>query len=74
MKLSDAQYISKLEKQLAQLEWELTGYLKICQNYVTDIETLQAENALLEAKLTAIECGDCGLTMLVCECDDEEGE
>ena len=30
--------------------------------------------ALLEAKLTAIECGDCGLTMLVCECDDVEEE
>ena len=24
----------------------------------------------LEAKLTAIECGDCGLTMLECECDE----
>ena len=28
--------------------------------------------ALLEAKLAAIECGDCGLTMLECKCDDLE--
>ena len=28
----------------------------------------------LEAKLTAIECGDCGLTMLECACDDVEEE
>ena len=26
--------------------------------------------ALLEAKLTAIECGDCHKTMLECKCDD----
>ena len=26
--------------------------------------------ALLEAKLTAIECGDCAKTMLECKCDD----
>ena len=31
---------------------------------------LSAEVAILEAKLTAIECGDCGLTMLECKCDD----
>ena len=30
------------------------------------------EVALLEAKLTAIECGDCGLTMLECACDESE--
>ena len=29
--------------------------------------------ALLEAKLAAIECGDCGKTMLECECDMENG-
>ena len=28
------------------------------------------ELALLAAKLTAIECGDCALTMLECECDE----
>ena len=26
----------------------------------------------LEAKLLAIECGDCGKTMLTCGCDDVE--
>ena len=30
------------------------------------------EHAILEAKLTAIECGECGLTMLECKCDDLE--
>ena len=34
--------------------------------------TTKAEVALLEAKLTAIECGDCGKTMLTCGCDDVE--
>ena len=37
----------------------------------TDYETwLEGRVALLEAKLLAIECGDCGKTMLECKCDD----
>ena len=35
-------------------------------------EAMLNEHALLEAKLTAIECGDCGLTMLECACDEVE--
>jgi len=39
----------------------------------TDYETwLEGRVALLEAKLLAIECGDCGKTMLTCGCDDVE--
>ena len=30
------------------------------------------ENDALQAKLAAIECGDCGLTMLECACDEVE--
>ena len=36
------------------------------------VENLMQENALLEAKLTAIECGDCDKNLLECKCDDEE--
>ena len=35
-------------------------------------ELIDAEKALLEAKLTAIECGDCHKSMLECKCDDLE--
>ena len=46
----------------------------IDKHYTEDapVKEWAAEVALLEAKLTAIECGDCGLTMLVCKCDDLE--
>ena len=32
----------------------------------------QTNEGCLRCKLTAIECGDCGLTMLECKCDDLE--
>ena len=55
----------------AHLHW-----LEHCEKeQETDYETwLEGRVALLEAKLLAIECGDCGKTMLTCGCDDvEEG-
>ena len=50
------------------LDW-LDEAIKQNMDYKT---WLEKQFALLEAKLTAIECGDCGKTMLECECDDVE--
>ena len=54
----------------AHLHW-----LEHCEKeqVMDDYETwLEGRVALLEAKLLAIECGDCALTMLECACDDVE--
>ena len=52
----------------AHLDW----LDKCAKEQETDYETwLEGRVALLEAKLLAIECGDCALTMLECTCDDE---
>ena len=37
-----------------QLEAELTDYLKICQNYVTDLGVLQIENEALKRESSAV--------------------
>jgi len=34
-----------------------------------DVEDLLTENAALKAKLLAVECADCGKTLLECECE-----
>ena len=36
------------------------------------VEDYEEENATLKDKLLAIECGDCGKSMLTCACDDTE--
>ena len=43
--------IEPIADEVAQLEAEMTDYLKICQNYVVDLEALQAENAVLIKRL-----------------------
>jgi len=42
------------------------------ETYIRVGDELAEYAALLEAKLLAIECGECGLTMLECKCDDLE--
>ena len=44
--------IAQLEVLNTQLEAELTDYLKICQNYVTDFQALQVENEALREYIT----------------------
>ena len=47
---------------------------EMVRQWAGEVRELLNEHALLEAKLLAIECGDCEKTMLECECDDlEEG-
>ena len=78
MKLSDemredicgtaAIYVDKV----AQLEGDLALSQMNHKRMAECLEESDAAVVLLEAKLTAIECGDCGLTMLECKCDDLE--
>ena len=59
-------------------QWTAVDYWNDLQKGDLEVETYirvgdeLAEYAeQLEAKLLAIECGDCALTMLECTCDDE---
>ena len=82
MKLSECEH----EWQLFQSDYGLPFAYVCKRNLITSgvecnaelslkqAEAILNEHALLEAKLTAIECGDCGLTMLECACDDVESE
>ena len=51
---------------------EIASWSSLSDRTLDFLYGLKAKVALLEAKLTAIECGDCGLTMLECKCDDLE--
>ena len=58
---------------LEGMDWDVDGgYWYSVANGDVSPERLLAYTILLEAKLTAIECGDCGLTMLECACDEVE--
>ena len=43
-----------------------------CTDWLDAAFALYSGYSALEAKLTAIECSDCGKTMLTCGCDDVE--
>ena len=61
-------YETWLEERVALLEAENEALSELLSPLV-DVEL---ERDKLAAKLTAIECGDCGLTMLECACDEVE--
>ena len=64
----------RTEKNLESVASDINSLLAIIEERGQLIDGLAREREVLEARLTAIECGDCGLTMLACECDDvEEG-
>ena len=64
--------INLLACEKEQLEAELEEERYAIEQYRIANNGLAVSKDILEAKLTAIECSDCGLTMLVCECDDLE--
>ena len=67
-----ADYIKRLEVENEELETQLSLSISMYEGDRSPMHNLQIDNALLEAKLTAIECGDCHKTMLECACDDLE--
>ena len=51
------------DREIESLEQTKDQYLDI-------IDLLAREKEELEAKLSAITCGECGLNMMECKCDD----
>ena len=67
MKLSEHEIFKYVTQHILDPQlWAIALDLQIL------IDHQENKVALLEAKLTAIECGDCGLTMLECACDEVE--
>ena len=60
----------RIEKNLKSMERDINTLFAIIENRGQLIDSLAREREVLEAKLAAIECGDCHKTMLECECDD----
>ena len=56
--------------KIAHLETELDEQNTQRRIWKKAYRNTKEENALLEAKLAAIECAGCGKTMLTCACDD----
>ena len=51
-------------------EYQLSIALSENQRLTKIVEDYEEENATLKGKLLAIECADCGKSMLTCACDD----
>ena len=64
--------LSELLSPLVDVELERDIAMSENQRLTKIVEDYEEENATLKAKLEAIECGDCGKTMLECECDEVE--
>ena len=62
----------RTEKKLKSMARDINTLVAIIESRGQLIDSLAREREVLEAKLAAIECGDCGKTMLECECDDLE--
>jgi len=62
--------LSELLSPLVDVELERDIAMSENQRLTKYVEDYKEENATLKAKLEAIECGDCGKTMLECECDE----
>ena len=62
--------VAQLKAKIALLSKNYSALCTKC-GYMRPATEIEKENAILEAKLTAIECGDCELTMLECACDME---
>ena len=66
-----ADYITRLETEAAGRDLMDAEANEFLSGMEIVPEGTLAENTILAAKLLAIECGDCALTMLECTCDDE---
>jgi len=62
--------IAELSDEIATLQNQLSIAMSENQRLTKHVEDYEEDNATLKAKLAAIECGDCGKTMLECACDD----
>ena len=62
--------LSELLSPLVDVELERDIAMSENQRLTKIVEDYKEENAMLKAKLEAIECAGCGKTMLECECDD----
>ena len=65
------QYLSIINL-LAYEKEQLEAENEALSELLSPLVDVELERDKLEAKLTAIECGDCGKTMLTCGCDDVE--
>ena len=63
--------VAQLKAKIALLSKNYSALCTKC-GYMRPATEIEKENAILEAKLTAIECAGCGKTMLECECDEVE--
>jgi len=65
---------ARTERNMMTMGRDIITLFAIIEERGQLVDSLAREREVLEAKLAAIECGDCGLTMLTCGCDDvEEG-
>ena len=67
-----ADYITRLEAEEAGRDLMDAEANEFLSGMEIVPEGTLTENTILAAKLLAIECGDCGKTMLTCGCDDVE--
>ena len=63
--------VAQLKAKIALLSKNYSALCTKC-GYMRPATEIEKENAILEAKLTAIECAGCGKTMLECACDEVE--
>ena len=64
----------RTEKNMMTMGRDIITLLATIEDRGILIDSLAREREVLEAKLTAIECGSCEKNLLECKCDDlEEG-